>query len=67
LISAGAPPQTALGELTTLPQLYLKGPTSKEKNEKRRGREGKAKGKKKGRNARERVLHPIGDSGSGSR
>jgi len=41
-ISAGAPPQTALGELTALPQT----PTYKGRG-KRRGREGKGEGMKK--------------------
>jgi len=49
-MSAGAPPQTPLGELTALPQtpwLDLRGPTSKG----RRG--GEEKGKRRGGKGRE--------------
>ena len=53
MISAGAPPQTPLGELTALsdPLAVFKGPTSKGKEgkgEERRGREGEGKAKGRG-------------------
>jgi len=46
LISAGAPPQTLLGELTAVPKIpsLFKGPTA-EAGRRRRGREGGAREK----------------------
>jgi len=52
LISAGALPQTPLGELTVLPhtpKLYLKGPTSKGRGGRGKRRESKGEGKGRGR------------------
>jgi len=48
LLSAGAPPQTPLGELTVLPQtseLDLRGPTSRGREG--NGREGRGRGRGK--------------------
>jgi len=75
-ISAGAPPQTPLGELTALPQtpswisggLLLKGGEGR-KGERRRGEKGREEGKGKeeeggegGKRKRERVDLPEGFS-----
>jgi len=48
LISAGAPPQTPLGELTALPRPLagFKGPTSKGSGGDGRGKDGRKEGRK---------------------
>jgi len=60
LITAGALPQTVLGEITVLPDSLsgFKGPASKGREGRKDGREGK-KGKIRGREGRERGLPSV--------
>jgi len=68
-ISAGAPPQTPLGELAALPQtpqLDLRGPTSKGGEGRKRGKEGKGgREKRKGKEKERRGEKGRGGKGKG--